>query len=249
MKSFFINESILKDGESQLFHLKSGNQIVLRLEDNFYEKNPEITIKSYNMKMTPYKMFLEIIDKNQPDKILNAPINKNWIGGQQANIKPNTDFNLKNYNFRIIFVAEADGILNVEARTNNSNIKLNDKILKFESIKENHRNCYSYNIINENKGEELIYEIKSIKGKLNYIIFAENVNSIPALKGEVLENTKERIILNSSMRRNEIEGNWKICVSCDNKGSNNMGLYTLQAYMGNNHEHVKEYQRMLYGKF
>lgn len=245
LKSYFINESILKEGESQIFHLKENDKIIFKLDNSFNAIKDLITIKSFNMRMTPYKMFVEIIDKNQPDKIINAPINKNWIGGQQANIKPDSQLDFQNHFYRIIFIAEKDGIINVEAKAANSIVKLDDKILKFDSLRDDNKNCYSFNINKENADQDLIFEVKSIKGKMNYQIMGND--NIPKLNGEVSEKLKEKIILNSSLRNNKNDGVWKICLFNADKNEKS-ALYTMQAYLASNLEHVKEYKKLLLSK-
>lgn len=250
--AYFVNEPILKDGESQLFHLKAGDKVIFKLDEFFNAEKNEILIKSFNMRMTPYKMAVEIIDKNQPEKVINVPTSENWIGGQQAIIKPDAEFTFKNYYYKIIFTAEKDGVFNIEARSSQASIKLTDKILKFDSVKNDIKNCYAYSIPNDRTEEELIFEIKSIKGKIEYSIFAEindnkknqeNNNSI-TLQGEVMDKNYSKIILTSADRKNNTQGSWKICLNSGEKSS----LYTLQAYLASNHEHIKEYQKLLFSK-
>lgn len=78
----------MKDGESQIFHLKQDDKVIFKLDEFFNAEKNLILIKSINMRMTPYKMSVEIIDRNHPKKVINVPISNNWIGGQQALIKP-----------------------------------------------------------------------------------------------------------------------------------------------------------------
>lgn len=201
------------------------------------------------MRMTAYNMLVEIIDRNKSDKIITAPVHKNWIGGQQAIIKPNSELNFKNFLYRIIFSAEQDGIFNIEARSSSSSIKLIEKNLKFDSVKDNSKNCYIYNIPTARKNEELVYEIKSIKGAVNYFVYNgnsnEEINSKMVNEGQNGEGNEKRIVIDQETRNTQKDGNWKICMmSVDGRSS----LYTIQGYMSSNMESVKEFQKLLYSK-
>lgn len=240
---------MLKNGESQIFHLKKNDKIIFKLEaaEFFQKANSPITIKSFNFRMTPYKMFVEIIQKNQPDKIISAPISRNWIGGQQAIIKPESELSSEAFVYRVIFIAEKDGVFSVEAKTDNFPSKLNDKILKFDSAKGQNANCYVYDISKEKAQEDLVFEFKAIKGNLSYSISGAN-DSKEVLKGDIIEKSKLKVALSAQQRESQVDGLWKVCVANkDNEGKT--ALFALQAYLAGNHEHVKEYQKLLYSNF
>lgn len=197
--------------------------------------------------MTPYKMQVEIIEKNQPDNIISAPINANWIGGQQAIIKPEAELRSEHYLYRVIFIAEKDGIFSVEAKTENFASKLNDKILKFDSVKADKQNCYVYNIAKEKAQEDLVFELKAIKGNISYSVYSDK-DAKAVMQGEVAGKDKAKVALSAEQRGSQVDGNWKVCVvKKDNEGKS--ALFGLQAYLAGNHEHVKEYQKLLFSNF
>ena len=53
--------------------------------------------------MTPYKMEVQMINKNNQSDIINFKTFENWVGGQQAIIKASAEILLQNYIYRIIF--------------------------------------------------------------------------------------------------------------------------------------------------
>ncbi len=222
--------------------------MIFKLEaaEFFQNEKSLITIKSFNLRMAPYKMQVEIIEKNQPDKALSAPISANWIGGQQAIIKPDAQLRVEAYLYRVIFIAEKDGIFSVEAKSENSASKLNDKILKFGSAKAEKLNCYVYNISKEKAQEDLVFELKAIKGNVGYSVLSGKDPKV-VLQGEALEKDKVKVALSAQQRGSQAEGEWKVCVVNKDKDAKN-ALYALQAYLAGNHEHVKEYQKLLFSK-
>ena len=67
LNAYFINEPILKDGERQIFHLKGGDKLVYKLDKSFRNEKDFININSFNLRMTPYKMEVQMINKNNHD--------------------------------------------------------------------------------------------------------------------------------------------------------------------------------------
>jgi len=212
------------------------------------------------MRMTPYKMEVEMINKNNSDDIVNVKTFENWVGGQQAIIKSSENVLLQNYQYRIIFTALKDGIFNVEAKSSNSISRLNDKSLKFDTVNALVGNCYAYNIPKDLQREELVFEMKSIKGSFNYYIFPDNnnlnnikyynnekLNGFITSKGNVSNRSSTKVILNMKMRNKQIIGDWKICIKTEDQNSED-SLYTIQAYLASNHYDIKEYQKLLLRK-
>jgi hypothetical protein len=212
------------------------------------------------MRMTPYKMEVEMINKNNPNEVTNFKTFDNWVGGQQAIIKSSADISLQNYNYRVIFTALKDGVFDVEAKTSNSFSRLNDKSLKFDTVNYDVGNCYVYNIPNESTKEELVFEMRSIKGNFNYYIFPDNnnlnnikyynnekLNGFITAKGTISDKKSNQIVLDMKIRNKQISGDWKICIKTEDQKSEN-SLYTIQGYLASNHHHIKEYQKLLYRK-
>ena len=56
------------------------------------------------MRMTPYKMEVEMINKNNSDDIVNVKTFENWVGGQQAIIKSSENVLLQNYQFQLYYL-------------------------------------------------------------------------------------------------------------------------------------------------
>ncbi len=212
----------------------------------FHSEKSPITIKSFNFRMAPYKMQVEIIEKIQPNKVIMAPISANWIGGQQAIIKPYSDLAAEAFFYRVIFIAEKDGIFTVEAKTENIVSQLNDKFLKFDAAKAEKTNCYVYNISKKNAQEDLVYELKAIKGNISYSVFGDK-DAKAVLQGEVSQQNKSKVALSAQQRRRQVDGSWKVCVVNKDKVANS-ALYALHVYLAGNHQHVKEYKKLLFSK-
>jgi len=260
IKAYYINEPILKDGESQIFHLKEGDKFIFKLDKSFKTEKDLININSFNMRMTPYKMQVEMMNKNDSNDVINVKTIDNWVGGQQAIIKNSAKNNLQQYQYRIIFTAEKDGIFDVEAKSSNSISRLTDKSLKFDTVNHEVVNCYAYKIPKETlpKHDELVFEMKSIRGDdFDYYIFPDNnnlnnikyynnekLNGFITAKGQVKGKDSKKIVLDMKMRRKQTTGDWKICIKTEQKFSN--AMYTIQAYLASNHYDIKEYQKLLF---
>jgi hypothetical protein len=256
LSASFVNESILKDGENQVFHLRKGDKVIFKLDDSFNLEKKQIKINSFNMRMTPYNMEVEMIEKSEGENILKAEVHENWFGGQQAILKPSAGNPFENFNVRIIFTAVEDGVFNVEAKSSNSLSRLNDKSLKFETVAKDFSNCYAYNIPQEKQEDELVFEIKSIKGDLEFYVFPDNknlndfndfnnekLNKFITSKGYLENQSNKKIVLDAKLRNKQNFGEWKICIRSESQDET---MYTIQGYLASNHHHIKEYQKLLY---
>lgn len=212
------------------------------------------------MRMTPYKMEVEMINKKNSDDVITIKTFENWVGGQQALIKSTSESPLQNYQYRIIFTALKDGIFDVEAKSSNSISRLNDKSLKFDTVNNDFVNCYAYNIPKDYKKEELVFEMKSIRGNFNYYIFPDNnnlnnikyynnekLNGFITAKGNVSDKDSKKIVLDRKTRSKQVTGDWKICIKTEQEKATN-AMYTIQAYLSSNHYDIKEYQKLLLRK-
>jgi len=132
--------------------------------------------------------------------------------------------------------------------------------LKFDTVNALVGNCYAYNIPKDLQREELVFEMKSIKGSFNYYIFPDNnnlnnikyynnekLNGFITSKGNVSNRSSTKVILNMKMRNKQIIGDWKICIKTEDQNSED-SLYTIQAYLASNHYDIKEYQKLLLRK-
>lgn len=239
----FISEVGLTLGENQLFHLKEGDSKIFTIKNSENIVN-FIDITTLNLRMTKFTMQVEIVDKSDPQKIVIAPVSSNWIGGQSTIIKPK-NINDKSYEYRITIIALENGIFNVEAKSQNTIIKLNDLNLKFETVNSENPVCYSYNIDPNSLKEDLIINIKSVKGDLNVSLDPNNRNGVSnTFTFKVDSNTEKRYVLTNQVRNNNSKSDrWFICV----KGENN-SYYTLQVFTRNKSEIVKDYKKLLFSK-
>lgn len=228
LRAFYVKEEVLKDGQSKLFHLKAGDKKVFVLEEFFEAEKNWIQISSFNLKMTNYKMNVDIVHKKDASNVIQANVNANWIGGQQATIKPSSD--ASNYQYRVVLTALENGIFTLEARSSQAVVALDDKTLKFESVKSKQELCYSYKAT---EGDVTI-SAKSIKGDLNIRVNPGDKEINVSVKSEKEEN----YTLTKELRNNNV----KFCVS----SGDNQAFYTIQVYMNKNEENVKEYKKLLY---
>lgn len=241
LKTTFLKEELLKDGENKLFHLKAGDKLAFKLDEFFKAETESIQISSFNLKMSKYTMNVQIIDSTS-NKVIDVPVNTNWIGGQQAIIKPEA----KNYKYEYIVILTAieNGVFNIEARTSNAVIPLDDKTLKFETVKANQQVCYVYNINKANVEGDLMIEAKSIKGDLSLTISPESDKS-NTINLTVANEKDIKYTLTSEIRKNKNVqgGNWLICARSN---ASNHSFFTLQAFLGKNSELVKQYKKLLF---
>jgi hypothetical protein len=228
---------VLKDGESKLFHLKAGDKKIFVLDEFFNAEKEKIQISSFNYKMTNYKMNVEVIHQNN---LIDIPVNENWIGGQSAMIQPSASIAFNSIQYRVIINAIENGVFNVEARTSNSVIHINDRNINFEWIKQNENLCFSYNIESFNKNDDLIINMRSIKGDMNLILHPKNDFS-EVIKERVLPEKENRFSISKHMRLDNNAGEWLICV----EGKSEKNLFSLQVYINTNEKKVNEYKKLL----
>lgn len=237
----FIREVSLTMGENKLFHLKEGDSKIFTIKDTDKIEN-FIDITTLNLRMSKFTMQVEIVDKSDPTKTVNAPVSSNWIGGQSTIIKPK-NIKDRNFEYRITINALENGIFNVEAKSENTLIQLNDLSLKFETINSEKPVCYSYRIDASSSKEDLLINIKSVKGDLDITLAPNNnFSAVNAFNFKVDNSTEKRYVLSSNVRNKNTNGdNWSICV----KGEKT-SYYTLQVFTRNKTDVVKDYKKLLY---
>jgi hypothetical protein len=246
VQASLVKEQLLNEGESNLFHLKSGDTKVFKLSESFLTEKNWIQVLSFNLKMTPFHMILKIQNKENSQNVINVPVKSNWIGGQQALFKPKSDqVNQFKYDYFVAVTAIKDGIFNIEARTSRAIVHLADKSIKFENLKENQKLCFSYDINATNADGDLDINGKSVRGDIQLNIFPQNSeSSMISLK---LENGKElNYKLTADFRRSKeaASGIWLVCAESKEKEA----FLTLHVYLDRNTNAVKEYKKLLYSK-
>jgi hypothetical protein len=243
LKASYLKEEMLKDGESKLFHLKAGDNKLFKLDEFFQAEKESIQISSFNMRMKSYKMAVQIVEKKNPSNVIQVPINSNWIGGQQAIIKPKAEEYNSKYEYRILITANENGIFNIEARTSKAIIPMEDKLIKFENVKESQNLCFSYKIDKSNVSSNVIIDAKSIKGDVTFKVFPQNMSTLSSeFKVESGKDTKYEITNQLRQTKNASSGVWYVCAS----SLNTSAFFTIQIYLDKNYKMVKEYKQLLF---
>ncbi len=191
-------------------------------------------------------MEVEIVEKENTQKVISVPVTTNWIGGQQTTIKPNTNEAKTNFFYRVILSANENGVFDIEARTSKSVIKLHEKSLKFETIKKDTNVCFSYNI-RHHVEDSIIIDVKSVKGDLNLKVTPNNSNSTDGLTINVKseEEIKYEVTKDYRVSKNAQKGLWLICAETP-ESSEESTFFTIHIYTTKNSKKVKEYKQLLY---
>lgn len=195
--------------------------------------------------MTSFKMNVRIEDKENPQNSIEVPVKTNWIGGQQAMIKPTSDSINSKYDYFVVIRANNDGVFNIEAKTSKAVIPLKDRFVIFENLKQNQKLCFSYQIDEKNAGSDLEISVKSFRGDITLTVYpvASETNSV----NFILESGKElsqKVTVSTRSTYNAPSGIWMICADSGDKEA----FFTLNAHLGQNSILVKEYKKLLYSK-
>jgi hypothetical protein len=219
----------LKDGETSLLHLKKGDEVIFRLDDSFKSEKNYINISSFNLKMSNYEMNVENVSA---EKALAILVDSTWAGGKQSKITTPGDY-------KVTIRAIEDGVFTIEARSSTSIITLDDKNMRFDSLKENENVCYRYNV--KDDISSVLIDARSIEGDIKLTIKPENNNN--AINLNISSKKETQFDLTSGIRKQKdlASGNWLVCVNSDKDA-----FFTLHAFLETNSELVKEYKKMLY---
>jgi hypothetical protein len=238
LKVRYVKEEQLKAGESRLLHLKAGDKAVFKVDESL-ENEKSIIISSYNLKNSKYQMNVDIVGKAGTDTMIKVPIQNNWIGGQMASIVNNEN---AKFEYKVTLNAVEDSVISIEARSSSSIIPINDKSMRFDSIKPDEGICYRYNI--DKADLNLIIQAKSIEGDLVINAFPESVKD-KNVTFKVATKKDNQFTLSSEIRqaKQSPTGNWLICVK-----SEQTAYFQLNAYLETNTEAVKEYKKLLFSK-
>jgi hypothetical protein len=242
----YVKEQQLKDGESNLFHLKSGDSKVFKLNQSFLTEKSWIQVSSFNLKMTPYQMNVRIQHKENTQNVIEVPVKTNWIGGQQAMFRPRSDqVNQTNYDYFVVVKAVKDGVFNLEARTSKAVIPLEDRSIKFENLKENQRLCFSYDINENNADSDIDINSKSVRGDILLKIFPQNSElSTINIKLDSGMEVSHKLTAEFRKTQNASSGVWIVCAESKEKEA----FLTLHVYLDKNTNVVNEYKKLLYSK-
>ena len=246
VSAMYVKDQTLKDGVSNLFHLKAGDTKVFKLNESFARERNWIQVTSFNLKMTPYQMNLKIQERANSNNFFEVPVKTNWIGGQQALLKPKSDANNNSkYDYFVTIKAEKDGVFNLEARSSNGLIALQDRSIKFEHLKENQKLCFSYNIDANNSESDVQIHAKSVRGEVVLSVYPQNSEqssiSLSIASGNELNH---RLSADFRANKESASGVWLICAEPKEKEA----FLTLQVYLYNNSAVVEKYKKLLYSK-
>jgi hypothetical protein len=244
LKASYVKEETLKDAESKLFHLKSGDRKVFILDEFFQVEKDSITISAFNLKVSQFKMTVDIMERNDPNNVISVPVSRTWIGGQQAIIKPSGQTSVK-YDYRVILEANESGVFNIEAKTSDAIIPMSDRNLRFESVKSGEKICFSYKINKASADKDIIIEARSIKGELKLKAFPQGSTEAAATLN--VSNEKDvSYVLSSDLRgkRSATDGTWLVCAESPNQDTTS--FFTMQIFLNENKAKVDEYKTLLY---
>ncbi len=239
IKASYIQEETLQDGENRLFHLRAGDKKVFNLDEFFQAEKDWIQITSLNLKMSKYDMRVEITDKsakNDSDSTIQVPVKLNWIGGLQAVIRPNSSSSIANsrYIYRVILTAEESGVFNLEARTSKAIIQLEDKSVKFESVKKGQKTCFFYKNNSVNKTDDILVKTKSIRENVMFTVIEGKTKSASEF---LLQDKKD-------LKMKLKNGDYVICATTDKQ----VAFFSMQVFLESSEKRVKEYNGLLYSK-
>jgi len=181
-----------------------------------------VSVKSLNLQMTDYQMIIEIINNNSNE----GKVSRDWIGGQQFLIKSKDALFSPTNEYKVTIVAKDKGMFTIEPRTSKTLILLSENMIKFESLKEAQRNCYTYDISEQYKNDDLIVNMNLVKGSAALLLSPDNGSTFPI--GLNIPVQSSHFDLQQSTRRkfNSESGTWLICVQ-----SKSNSLYTLQVFL------------------
>lgn len=191
-------------------------------------------------------MNLKIQERANSSNFFEVPVKTNWIGGQQALLKPKSDaHDNSNFDYFVTIKAEKDGVFNLEARSSNGLIALQDRSIKFENIKENQKLCFSYNIDQNNSESDVQIHASSVRGEVVLNVFPQNSEqsstSLTISSGTELNH---RLSADFRANKDSASGVWLICAEAKEKEA----FLTLQVYLDKNSKVVEKYKKLLYCK-
>ena len=217
LKYNYADESSLKLGQTALFHLKAGDSKIFNLKVK--EEGKYININSFNLRQSKYSMIVRS-DSHEYE------VKENWKGGQQAIIDP------KKMELKIIITANENGVFNLEAISDKTEIDLSHSKIRIDSAFSETPMCYLF----ENKNNKVIVHIKSIEGELK--VYTQE-NKKPEFddfmsKFEVREEEDKKIPIETKASK------FYVCVE-----SPNSSFYTINVFSHENESNVKEYNQLL----
>jgi hypothetical protein len=246
IKTSFVSEDILIPGDSKLIHLKQGDSKVFIVKD-IPTDSKWLQISAFNLRMTDFDMTIEKIefgkDQNLSSDSSEIQVNKDWIGGKAATINNLNLSSSSQFFYRVLLRSSSDSVFNVEARTDSSLIKLNDRSLKFEGLKENSRVCYVYNVNNEIS--DINIDARTLKGEVEFVLFPKIQNKQQEISFKVNKEIVYHLTASDRKTRNSPKGEWVFCA----QALTGDAFFTLSVYDIKNENLVKEHKKLLYSKF
>lgn len=178
---------------------------------------------------------------NGVERISPVTVSNNWIGGKQLYLHEDNGHNLSNDKYRIKIKANEGGVFNIEAITSDTISVLEDKDLKFQSLKNDQRLCYSYDVKDQN--EDITLDIRAIKGGVNFYI---NPGQLPtkdthAFNFQTARDRKFNLSSELRAKHNQKGGMWYICATTDDS----YAFFAIQVYLIKNASEVQDYKKLL----
>jgi hypothetical protein len=177
--------------------------------------------------------------------MLEGLVSHDWVGGQQFLIS-NKDPIFSAFNkYKVIIMAQDNGVFTIEARTSNTIVPLADNMIKFENLKPNHKTCYQYDIPEEYKEDNLMIKTNVIKGNTRFLLSPRIIPKrnqefpVQMMIGE--KSNSYELPLSTRQKLQAESGVWFICVESKKMTS----FYTLQVYLNQFTENNSKFQKNL----
>jgi hypothetical protein len=159
----FLEEEIkVQVGERSIFSLREGRSFILSFE---HKKKfvQEIQFMSFTYKLSPFKMF---ISKNKSPSTQNSlPIIPSWMGGYYSSLTRESKDWCEDCTFYILLEAEkGSSEINFMVRYEDTIHKIKHFEPLYSTLKPQQMHCYSIDVDEKNKNENLIIETVLFSG-------------------------------------------------------------------------------------
>lgn len=225
------------------FYLTKDNSISLKFDQN-RETYEELEFKSYSPRMSAFRMFVS--DKNNPSSSNSLTVVPSWVGGYYTSVTKYSLHFCNNCTYYILLESEndfAEVFFSVQYQDSVSKINPQDPI--FSTLRPFRKHCYSIDVDENKKNENIIVQTMLFSGSANLIInpwkYSNNITDYKFVKQIPNEFVK---LITPAERNNEYNSTGPVFICLK---SYDYTSYLLKVYFESQTESLQKFNFLITG--
>jgi len=225
------------------FFLKKDNSISLRF-DQLRDSFEELEFIAYSPMMSSFRIFIS--NTNKPSSSNSMTIIPSWVGGYFASVSKNSAYFCRNCTYNILIESDSDvAEVFFTIKYEDSVSKVNPQEPIFSTLKPFKKHCYSIEVNDKNKNDDIIVQTMLFSGSANLQINPwENPRNLTTYKFSKDISIEDVTLIQPQDRNNstQVTGSVYICLK-----SYDFTSYLMKIYYASQTEFLQKFNFLFTG--